>query len=160
MLIYGTTGMISRRLYKHRCRGSICICMCELCGADLWHGQQSKGMVVWRTRCYWTARHSVMLPYCAFFILGNGINKCSPKRRSPVEFLGVQAQRIQKNCCTVEDGSIVKYWGLKLELFWINKGSLYAKYYCNCRLIFWLPYQGRCILNGIFVCLAMGKDRK
>lgn len=49
-----------------------------------------------------------MLPYHAFFILGNGITKGSLKRGSSVEQLGVQAQRIQKNFCTVEDGSIVK----------------------------------------------------
>lgn len=42
------------------------------------------------------------------FNLGNGINKSSLERGSPVELLGIQAQRIQENFCTVGDGSIVK----------------------------------------------------
>lgn len=130
-------------------------CVCEGCGADLWHGQQSKG-TAGRTWC-WTAGCAVVPLYRAFLILGNGTNKGSLQRGSPVELLGIQAQRNQKNFCTIVNGKIV---GFEIRLLWINKRSLYAKYYCNCRLMFWLPYQGRCILNGIFVCLTMERDRK
>lgn len=68
-----------------------------------------------------------------FLILGNETNKDSLQRGSPVELLGIQAQRIQKNFCAIVNGKIV---GFEIELFWISKRSLYAKYYCNCRLMF------------------------
>lgn len=91
-------------------------CVCELRGADLWHGQQSKG-TVGRTWCCSTAGHSVVPLYHAFFILGNRTNKGSLKRGSPVELLGIQAQRIQKNFCTIGNGSLVKQWVLKKSSF-------------------------------------------
>lgn len=49
----------------------------------------------------------MVLLYCAFFILGNGTNEGSLQKGSLVELLGIQAQGIQKNFCTIENGSLV-----------------------------------------------------
>lgn len=103
MLIYGSTGMINRRLYNHRCLHSTCIVyvyMVMIFDMGSSPKYEEPGVVELLTFSDATILW--------LFILGNGINKSSLKRGSPVELLGIQAQRIQKNFCTVGDGSIVK----------------------------------------------------